>query len=94
MGHSPRADPASAAERLGASQDWRETGHLGTVSPFSGTQKNWNLLWEEEKEEKEGEKDEVEDKEQKKEDKEEEKEVEKKEEEVKETIRLHSAQHS
>lgn len=42
--HSPIAAPASAEKHLGASQDWRETGHLKMVSPSSGTQKNWNLL--------------------------------------------------
>lgn len=43
--HSLRVALALTAEHLGASRDWRETGHLRMVSPSSGTQKNWNLLW-------------------------------------------------
>lgn len=45
IGRSPRAALALTVERLGASRDWREIGHLRTVSPSSVTQKNWNLLW-------------------------------------------------
>lgn len=42
--HSLRVALALTVEHLGASLDWRETGHLRMVSPSSGTQKNWNLL--------------------------------------------------
>lgn len=43
--HLLRVALALNVEHLGAFRDWRETGHLGMVSPSSVTQKNWNLLW-------------------------------------------------
>lgn len=43
---SPRVAPALAAEHSGASLGWKETAHLQSVGPSSGTQKNWNLLQE------------------------------------------------
>lgn len=42
--YSLRVALASTVEHLVASRDWRETGHLRTVSPSSVIQKNWNLL--------------------------------------------------